>query len=245
MDDQKDIKKQVIHLGHKSDAQEIERIKEETSIERVWWGQKQPYQDYAAIAKAVEDNILVKVEQTQNYLPALRFRNSQLHHLYPPYLELHTKLLLDELTDKWRLQMELEGQNGHIRLAIANLVITEEYQKQLVENGKLAIIGNPHIRGVAFDIDASAYYLKDTPVNDRKTVKAKYNQKFEEAKAYIKAPEYLNFSKELTKTPLEILKKVLVEFKNQNKLNFVHEYPGTNNSSFHICRSPSYIPTNS
>lgn len=241
-DDQANIKKEVIQLGYKSDLKETERIKHATLIERKWWRHQHPYQNYAAISDDVKELTLVMVKPTKNYLPALRFRNPKLHHLYPPFLEWYTKQLLDELTDVWRERMNQSKQDIDIRLAIANMTITEDYQKQLVASGKLAILGNPHVRGVAFDIDASAYYLGEIPVNDRKKVKNQYSEKFTSAGAYVKAPEYLNFSSKLTQLPLTLFEEVLAEFKDQKKLNFVHEYPGTNNSSFHICRNPEYQP---
>lgn len=236
------LQKQVIKLGYTASQDELDRVEKETEIERTWWSARPSYNSYQAILDDVASGVATKVVGTKNYLPAMRFRNDKLNAQYPPYLEADTKKLLDELTAEWRTRMDAANLDSNIRLAIASLTIAEDYQKQLATSGKLAILGNPHVRGVAFDIDASAYYLNETPVNDRSSVKEEYNKRFTDAGAAAYVPKYHNFDEHLTREPLEILLDVLREKKRKSQLNFVHEYPGTNNASYHICRNPEYHP---
>ena len=236
------LQKQVIKLGYTASQEELARVERETEIERTWWSARPSYASYQSILDDVAAGAATKVIGTKNYLPAMRFRNEKLNEQYPPYLESGTKKLLDELTTEWRVRMDAANLDSQIRLAIASLTIAEGYQKQLASSGKLAILGNPHVRGVAFDIDASAYYFGETPVNDRSPVKDEYDKRFTDAGAAAYVPKYHNFDKHLTREPLEILLDVLRDKKLNNELNFVHEYPGTNNASYHVCRNPEYHP---
>ncbi len=236
------LNKKVIKLGFQASNEELERVKKATEIEREWWSEREAYSSFSAIEEDVGRGHMTKVEGATNYLPAMRFRNPKLKIQYPPYLEGLTKALLDELTQEWRTRMDAEDQPKDVRLAVANLTITQAYQKELAKSGKLAILGNPHVRGVAFDIDASAYYFGDTPVNDRQNLKSEYDKRFTDAQAASYVPPFRNFDEHLTRRPLEIFGEVLQQAKIDGKLNFVLEYPGTNNASYHICRNPNYKP---
>ncbi|MCC7543504.1 hypothetical protein IT415_02235 [bacterium] len=237
-----DIQADIASLGHKADVDYLAIIKNQTAIERDWWQHVEPFNDADAVDDAVVKGKLLYVGPHEAYLPILRFRNPTLRHSYPPFLETHTLNLLNEIANSWRRQSFDAGVNSDSRLAVTNLVTTVAYQKTLVQTGKLAIMGNPHSRGVAFDIDATGYYLGETPVNHRPADKDKYEKAFANTGHILHAPEFLSDDKYFNPLVHEILQSTLDRFQEQGKLHYIHEYPGTNYSAFHICRNPNYSP---
>ena len=217
---------------------EYRAVEQQTEIERQWYG-GQPVFDPPAIAAAAKAGKLVKVEETANYLPILRFRNLDLEEKYPPYLSKPAKRLLDEMGRNWRKQAQAAGVDGAIRLSVTSLTRSQEYQQIMREAGKLAMADSPHTRGEAFDIDGAAYYQGKSPVNPRAGKQSRWERAFAKLDARLAAPQFLDYSQYDPRVHT-ILSEVLAAMAAQAKLNYVLEYPGTTNACFHVCRQPDY-----
>ena len=130
---------------------------------------------------------------------------------------------------------------GHdrIRIAITSLVRTVPYQNTIVKAGKLADPDSAHTRGEAFDIDASGYYIDETPINPRTSMQADFMSAFKEIGADVYDQSFGDFSLYQPRVH-ELLKDVLERMMAEGKLHFVPEFPGTSNACFHVCRNPEY-----
>ncbi|HSX48565.1 MAG TPA: DUF5715 family protein [Candidatus Nanoarchaeia archaeon] len=223
------------------DTKHKDDILRQNQVERDWYKDEPPFQSLVQVLTAYGTGRLVKVEPNLDYQPIMRLRNPKLAESYPGYLTAEAKKLLEEVGHLWRLKMDEAGQDKAIRLAITSLVRTQAYQNTIVKAGKLADPNSVHTRGEVFDIDASGYYLGDRPVNNRQNLREGFKEAFRELNAEVDSPDYADFS--LYKPDVHLLlKQVLNSMQKQGKLHFVHEFPGTGNDVFHICRNPEYCP---
>lgn len=219
----------------------LKAVLKEVEVEQQWYKDVPPFQSLAQILSAYGTGRLVKVESNLDYQPIMRLRNPKLAESYPGYLTPEAKKLLNEIAHHWREQMEAAGLDKAIRLAITSLVRTTVYQRTIVKAGKLASPDSPHTRGVAFDIDASGYYIGETAVNARQGEQAKFHEAFKELGAELPQPTYADYDR-YNPAVHELLKQVLITMTKDQKLHFVIEYPGTTNQVFHVCLNPSYQP---
>jgi UDP-N-acetylmuramoyl-tripeptide--D-alanyl-D-alanine ligase len=220
----------------------LEEIKSATVIERQWYEQAKPFKTLAEILAAAKTGRLQKIEPSPNYLPILRFRNPKLAGIYPPYLKAGTKVLLEEVTSRWRKETAIQGVGPDARLAVTALIMTEAYRDELIKAGKLAIDKGPHVLGEAFDIDGCGYYLGESPVNPRRQTHAEWDAVFGQMGAQLARPDFQNYDQYNPKVH-QALQKVLEDMMKEGKLHYVLEYPGTTNASYHICRHPDYHPS--
>jgi hypothetical protein len=219
----------------------LQAVLKENEIERSWYADVPGYDSIEAIKADVEVGNLVQVKGDANMRPIMRLRNPELAETYPPYLKTTAAALLAEIGDDWRREMEAEKLDQTITIAITSLVRTLEYQATLVEAGKLADPQSPHTRGVAFDLDASGYYLGDVPINPRSGMQADFDEAFGELGIDDRA---VRFGDQRLYDPHvhRLLKQVLELSQADGKLHFVHEFPGTGNDVFHVCVNPGYQP---
>lgn len=218
----------------------LRSVLSENEIERGWYKNRPGYNSIEQIKADVETGKLVKVEENSNTRPIMRLRNPDLADTFPPYLTQGAAKVLDEAGEEWRRAMDREGFDKTIRIAITSLIRTLEYQADLVKAGKLADPQSVHTRGGAFDLDASGYYLVDTPINPRSGLQSSFKKVFKEMGAALPAGR---FGDERLYKPRvhELLKTVLETMKADGKLHFVHEFPGTGNDVFHVCHNPEYL----
>ncbi|MEO7617363.1 MAG: DUF5715 family protein [Candidatus Saccharibacteria bacterium] len=211
----------------------------ENAIERTWHHKTAPFTSPDQILAAFATKRLAQVVPTADLLPIRRLRNPQLIATYPSYLTTEAHALLLEIGSLWRQAASAAGFDERIRIAITSLVRTKAYQNTLVKAGKLADPDSAHTRGEAFDLDASGYYIDETPINPRTTMQADFQKAFKELGADVFTDTFGDFSLYQPKVH-EILKEVLVDMQTAGKLHFVHEFPGTGNDVFHVCRNPEY-----
>ncbi|MEX0690045.1 MAG: DUF5715 family protein, partial [Candidatus Paceibacterota bacterium] len=104
-----------------------------------------------------------------------------------------------------------------IKLSITSLTRSSEYQKEIVNMGKLAVKNSSHTKGKSFDIDGCGYYQGEEAINPRFTekYKEKYNPRVH-----------------------KILEEILIEMKENDIINFIPEYYGTTNQCFHVTIAP-------
>ncbi|MDP4038505.1 MAG: DUF5715 family protein [bacterium] len=220
---------------------EIISVRQHTTIERQWYDQIKPFETIDEIMRSYNEGKLAKITEDQNYLPILRLRNQLLVDKFPPFLTINTKKLLDEICKNWRKHCDKVQIDPKIKLALTSLVRTIAQQDTLIKAGKLAMPNSPHLRGEAFDIDASGYYLDRVPINPRNKEQKEFSKAFSKLHAKIGSPKFGDYKKYNSKVH-EILITVLAKMRNESKLNFVYEYPGTTNACLHICRNPNYSP---
>lgn len=197
----------------KEEQKEIEKLYE---IEYQWWGEEKSFQTQEDIQSAFEDGQLEKVDSDENIQLIMRFSNPELKK-WKPYLDKKTADILKEVGRRWRKEADKNNIEKDIRLAVTSLTRSVEYQKEIIEKGKLAVENSSHTKGKSFDIDGCGYYKGDEAINPRFTESYKntYN------------PEVHT-----------ILKKILEKMKKNGRINFIPEYTGTTNQCFHVTRAP-------
>lgn len=223
----------------KLDQSHLNEVLAENAIERSWYRKTPGFMTSDAILAAFATKRLALVEADANLLPIRRLRNPQLIDMYPSYLSTEANKVLIEIGIKWREAMKLEGFDGRIRIAVTSLVRTVPYQNTIVKAGKLADPDSAHTRGEAFDIDASGYYIDETPINPRTAMQADFMTAFKDMGADVFNQSFGDFSLYQPRVH-ELLKTVLEEMMAEEKLHFVPEFPGTTNACYHICRNPEY-----
>ncbi len=220
--------------------EDLEKISVEHKIERDWYKDIPVFRDSNAIKMAYKKGVLVKVEANNNLLPIMRLRNPKLEDPYPPFLTIKAHKLLIAICDEWREKMLAEGFSSNIRLAVTSLTRSYEYQQQIVASGKMALSDGPHLRGEAFDIDGCGYYDWDKPVNPRQQkVGRQFQEAFEEIGAGLAKPEIEDYNLYQRRVH-EILQEVLNKRAEAGELHYLHEFPNTTNTVFHVARNPNY-----
>lgn len=233
------IPKELLQSNIRVDKKEKKEVLKKIAIERKWHEKTPALKSHKEVIEKHRSGQLKKVAGNDNFLPILRLRNPELIKEYPPFLTEAAAQLLEEICTRWRQEMNKTGADPDIRVAITSMVRTKKYQKKLVRAGKLADPKSVHTKGEAFDIDASGYYLGETPINARKNIQGSYAAAFKKMSAEIKAPAFGDYSKYNPKVH-KLLKKVLTEMQKEEKLHFIHEFPNTKNDVFHVCRNPEY-----
>lgn len=220
----------------------LQKISAEHAIERQWYKPVPTIHNTSELLGAVKQGTLVEVNETDDFLPIMRLRNPKLIDKYPRYLTRHSKALLLEIVTIWRKRMAEEGFDPKIRLAVTSMARTQEYQNQIVASGKLALSDGPHLRGEAFDIDGCGYYLGEQPVNPRQQqVGAEFEKAFKEMDAGMPMPTLVDYSKYQPRVHM-IVREILDEMMLEDKIHYLHEFPGTTNTVYHIARNPDYTP---
>lgn len=202
----------------KASAEELERVRKLSELERNWWRALPAYETAEDIIKDIESGVLKKIESDENLKLILRFENPDLKD-WPPYLPKETAALLKSVGKRWREKVAREEISEETRLAVTSLIRTTAYQKELMKKGKLAMPESPHTKGQCFDIDGCGYYNGAQAINPRQT------------------NDYQNAYNPIVH---KALKEALEEMKAENCLNYILEYEGTNNQCFHIARNPDY-----
>jgi len=204
----------------KASAEEIERVRKLSEIERKWWKNYPAYETVDDILKDAEKGVLMKIESDEDFKLIMRFENPDLKD-WQPYIHKDTALLLKKVGEKWRQKMIQNGLSDKIILSITSLIRTAEYQEKLTKRGKLAMPNSPHTKGQSFDIDGCGYYENNKAINPRQSENYKdfYNPRVH-----------------------QLLRELLEDMKKENCLNYILEYEDTDNQCFHITRNPDYHP---
>ena len=220
----------------------IDDMQDETKVERDWYRGAPRFLKDDDIVKAVVSGALVKIEQSDNILPTMRYRNPELHTIYPPYLTPKSAELLRDIGTMWRARCDELGIDKNIRLALTSMSRTVEYQEKIIASGKLAQPDSPHTNGEAFDIDGSGYYVGDVAVNNRAHEKSSFRNAFADiANPGQDSPE---FRPDLyDPMVISVLIEVLNELKKEGRIHYLEEFPGTNNECYHVCRNPNWKTT--
>lgn len=218
---------------------EIEETYQATQVERDWYKAVAAYESHTQMQGDLKAGKLVKIEADANFLPILRYRNQELHAIYPPYLTPEAKVLLKDVSRRWRRECSKAGVSNDIRLSLTSMMRTRAYQETIIKAGKLAMPSSPHTRGEAFDIDGCAYYDGEVPINPREGKQKRWQLAFRKLHAALPAPKFGDYDSYEPQVH-QILKSVLERMQTEGRLNFVHEHQGTTNACFHICRNPLY-----
>ncbi len=218
-EEDKNLLKDLLFTSNKkAKEQDFNSIKSDVENEKNWWVNSPAYENLNQIISDINNGNLVEINSDENLKLIMRLESDEFTE-WQPYLPKETALLLKKVGQRWREKMRAENLPEEIKLAITNLLISREYQKDLISRGKLALEGSSHSKGQSFDIDGCGYYLNNKSVNPRQTG---------------------NYDKIYIKRVHKILKEVLEELKNENALNFIQEFPNSNNQSFHATRNPNY-----
>lgn len=221
------------------DEKHKQEVLAENAIERAWYHKTPQFQSAEQILAAFTTKRLAQVVPTSNFLPIMRLRNPQLISTYPSYLTTDAHGLLLKIGENWRLKMVEEKLDGQIRFAVTSLVRTQAYQNTLVAAGKLADPNSAHTRGEAFDLDASGFYIGETPINPRTAMQEDFRNAFRALGAEVSDQAFGDFGLYNTRVH-ELLKEVLQTMMTDGALHFVHEFPGTGNDVLHVCRNPGF-----
>lgn len=116
----------------KASAEEKERVKNLSEIERKWWKNYSAYETADDILKDVEKGVLAKIESDKNFKLIMRFGNSELKD-WRPYLHKDTAYLLKKIGEKWRGKIKQANLSDEILLAVTSLIRTVEYQEKLIK----------------------------------------------------------------------------------------------------------------
>ncbi|MEX2411122.1 MAG: DUF5715 family protein [Candidatus Paceibacterota bacterium] len=195
---------------------ELKKVKKLYEIEHKWWGKTKPFKINNDIEQAFQNGELVKIIEDKNFRPIMRLLNPDLDK-WLPYLPHQTADLLKKIGNEWRKRVDEENISRNIKLSLTSLTRSVEYQKKIVEMGKLAVENSSHTKGKSFDIDGCGYYEGDKAINPRFTenYKEAYNSRVH-----------------------QILEEILEEMKNEGIINFIPEYYGTTNQCFHVTIAP-------
>ena len=233
------LPKTLLISSIKLDEKHKREVLAENAIERTWYHKTPGFKSSDQILAAFATKRLAQIVENDDFLPIRRLRNPQLIDTYPSYITSSASNLLIEIGTEWRTSMREQGFDDRIRIAVTSLIRTNAYQNTLVKAGKLADPDSAHTRGEAFDLDASGYYIDETPINPRTAMQDDFKKAFKELGAEVFEQSFGDFSLYQPKVH-EILKSVLIDMQAAGKLHFVHEFPGTGNDVYHICRNPEY-----
>jgi hypothetical protein len=211
----------------------------ENAIERSWYHKTPQFKSAEQILAAYTTKRLAQVIPSTNFLPIMRLRNPQLVSTYPSYLTKDAYALLLKIGEQWRLKMVEEKLDNQIRIAVTSLIRTQTYQNTLVAAGKLADPDSAHTRGEAFDLDASGFYIGETPINPRTALQEDFRTAFRSLGAEVSDQVFGDFGLYNHRVH-EILKNVLKDMMASGDLHFVHEFPDSGNDVFHVCRNPEF-----
>lgn len=226
---------------------DIEAALAQTQQERDWYQHHERFPDTAAVLSAVAVGTLVKVEGDDNILPIYRLRQGGDHHTYSPHLLPGSALALAAVGRLWRQQLVRQGiERPEVRLATTSLVRSERRQAELVAGGALAVPESTHCVGAAFDLDASSYYVDGPDGAPRSTPHpGRDQQRLQDIARYL-ADENPNRQAEPLRIAPEsfderIVDELLVvtgELAEQEYINRLVEFAGTENQCLHIAPNP-------
>lgn len=213
---------------------ELERVHEETVIERLWIDQAelQTYATDAEIVRAAEAGKLLRVGKGAGHIAIMRLLNWDLsrsspdheYHYSTPFIDHDTYEVLTEVSTKWQAEM---GLNRY--LSVTSLGRSTSYQERLSQQRrKLTIVGEGNISSHqvlrAFDLDACGL-VEETDASDLRAIN----------------PRLPGFLPTLVAESAQVIKYLLEEQARDGRINFVEELPGTQEHCFHVAVKPTNL----
>ncbi len=213
---------------------ELERVHQETVIEREWIAQAglQTYATDEEIAQHAEAGKLVRVGKDMGHVAIMRLlkwdlsRSSPDHkyHYSTPFIDHDTYDVLSEISSKWQAEL---GANRY--LSVTSLGRSTSYQERLSQQRRKLTIGgegniSSHQVMRAFDLDACGL-MEETDSGDLRAIN----------------PRFPHFQPGLVAESALVIKHLLDEQARQGRINFVEELPGTQEHCFHVAVKPACL----
>lgn len=193
---------------------------------------------------------LVYVSGDTNIALVARLRNDDRIEQFPPILTKNSAQALYSIGRMWRRQMVSSGvDDPSVRLAVTSLARSQEEQDIISSDpAKLAAEFGTHPNAVAFDIDASGYYVADRqlglvsiPHPDRPK-KAVGNISAILKQGDAKAFDMPEPTQEYDPAVIDNLLELTDSLHKLNMINRIVEYVGTSNQCIHIAPNPKPFP---
>lgn len=213
---------------------ELERVHDETVIERDWIAQAglQIYDTDHEIAQLAEAGKLVRVGKGSGYIAIMRLLNWELersspdheYHYSTPFIRHDAFDVLTEVAAKWQAEI---GASRH--LSVTSLGRSTTYQQRLSQQRrKLTIGGEGNISSHqvlgAFDLDACGL-VEESDDGDLRSIN----------------PRFPGFQPSLIAESAGVLKDLLQQQARDGRINFVEELPGTQEHCFHVAVKPTCL----
>ena len=232
----------------KPSPQELQALRTNTAPEREWYKDWHVYKTNEAILAAARMGVLSMVETDRNLTLIGRMRNPSLHNRFPPFLLPNSRNALHVIGALWRKQLLEDGmEEPRALLAVTSLVRSDEEQQELVRLGKLADPESTHRNAVAFDIDASGYYISDYELGLVPVVHPNRNQfgmrriaailQKESGVAYDAPESDYEFDPRIPTALLTVAEAL----HKSGVINRIVEFVGEPNQCVHIAPNPEYL----
>lgn len=230
----------------KASKTEQEKLEFSLERERNWYPDYRAYNTFRGIEKAINRGDLIELYDSTNIRRLPRFGSAT---GFIPYVTRQTWQAAHDFSDLWReIMWDEHGYvNEEIRLAATSMVRYQKYQNKLVKDrNKLASPDSRHCLGAAIDFDASAYYgiTKEGRVLSYADPR-RHEGQTKLSRLIIK--QYGNDTPTEIASPIRYQQRVMdcaikaaQIMHNQEKINFIHEFAGTENACIHMAVNPDY-----
>ncbi|OGE88278.1 MAG: hypothetical protein A3J07_00595 [Candidatus Doudnabacteria bacterium RIFCSPLOWO2_02_FULL_49_13] len=141
-----------------TEQDELVRILHAQQVETQWWGHQPTMETVADIEAQVESGRAVRVPaEGRGYKISAKVKFEF------RVLEKNTYVLLQKVAESWLAELQHRGiDTKDLFLVISSLARTEEFQRQLIEQGYPAAEHSTHVRLGAFDI-ATRWFEENRP----------------------------------------------------------------------------------
>ena len=213
--------------------------------EREWYKDSPRYLVKKDIKRAISNNELVQLSESEDLKPIARFNTSI--EGFTPYLTPNALRAAKAFGSLWRFMMKEQfGINDPVlKLAVTSMVRTQKYQDKLVASGRFASPDSIHCTGNAFDIDVSGYYSlvdNDTAISHVDPRRKAAGQRIGGLIAQSLGETFNTeshsgaYDKRVTESALWTADVLFEEY----EINRVHEFKDSPNACLHIAVNPDY-----
>ncbi len=238
----------IAPLGQAANNQElVDALARETE----WYEGAVKYRTPYDIATAIFNDELVEFVNDDNIRRLPRFDLE-----YPgcwPVLALHSVVAAHDYGRLWRkvLTEEYGIDRPELRLAMTSMTRSEDYQNELVRQGRFASPKSKHMAGVAFDFDDSGYYVQQPDGSwvsctdpgarqDRINAGESMRQRISRD-GYLEQTFVGKYADEYDQRIMEAALDAARILHDQGLLNVVLEFPGKPYSVLHMAPNPDYF----
>ncbi len=213
--------------------------------EREWYKDSPRYLVKKDIKRAIRNNELVHLRESEDLKPIARFNTSM--DGFTPYLTPEALRAAKAFGYLWRVIMEEQYGivDPALKLAVTSMVRTQKYQDKLVASGRFASPDSTHCTGNAFDIDVSGYYSlvdNDTAISHVDPRRKAAGQRIGSLIAQSLGETFNaeshggSYDKRVTESAIWTAEVLFEEY----EINRVHEFKDSPNACLHIAVNPDY-----
>ncbi len=238
----------IAPLGLATDSRElVDGLARETE----WYRGAVKYRNPFDIAAAFFSDELIEFVSDDNIRRLPRFDLD--HPGSWPILAPHAVAAARDYGALWRriLQKDYDIHRPELRLAITSMTRPENYQNELVRQGRFASPTSKHMAGVAFDIDDTSYYKQlpdgtwascaDPRAVDERIKAGEAIRKRIEHGGQIGSTFVGNYASEYDPRIMQAALQAAQLMHDQNLLNVLVEFSGEPYSVLHIAPHPDYF----